>query len=31
MNPDDYGKLDEQKYVDKVWRAAGDIGAKEMK
>lgn len=30
-NPDDAGVLDEQPYVDKVWRAVADITAKEKK
>lgn len=30
-NPDDAGVLDEQRYVDKVWRAVADIEAKEAK
>jgi hypothetical protein len=31
LNPDDNGVLDEQKYVDKVWRNYRDIEAKEAK
>jgi len=30
-NPDDVGVLDEQKYVDKVWRAYADLKVKEAK